>query len=255
MAPRFSRPRLTTTDDKRYRANVEQFQLQRQNNKAMRPPRQRDLFGIEAENALRTWISGTLTLSDRRILEYEERRGRSALMKYRELDGLVLPDNRSAWVFEIKASRTGASLRKAIGQLRETREILALIYRRVFTTILLVDTGIPADAAAVEALMASPNPPPRAPLTLQEVLESLPAVRPTNSLDERSDDPERTDLLRFSVEDIIALAGAENLSLEWDADDEPPDEDAPPPPAAATFYSSPDDDSDDDNPFAALRRK
>lgn len=45
----YSRPRLITEDDKYYRAYVESFKLQRKNQKAMRPPRQRDLFGAEAE--------------------------------------------------------------------------------------------------------------------------------------------------------------------------------------------------------------
>ncbi|MBC8078108.1 MAG: hypothetical protein H7Y32_18670 [Chloroflexales bacterium] len=259
MAPgRYGRPRLTNEDDKRYREHVAQFTLQRGNNKAMRPPRQRDLFGGEAEAALRAWLGETLTISDRRILEYEERRNRRGTMKYREIDAVVLNDaERSVWVFEIKASRTGGSLRKAIGQLRETREILLLLYRKVFTTVLLVDTGIPADDAAVVELIASANPPPRPPMTLQAALETLPEVRTIASLSERSADPDQTDLLRFSVDAIIALAGKENLSLDWDADDLPDDEETEPPPAAETFYSSPDeaDDSDDDNPLAAALRR
>ena len=39
------RPRLLTEDDKHYRAYVAGFALQRKNQKAIRPPRQRDLFG------------------------------------------------------------------------------------------------------------------------------------------------------------------------------------------------------------------
>lgn len=257
-AGRYGRPRLTTEDDKRYREHVERFKLQRGNNKAMRPPRQRDLFGGEAEAALRDWLGAQFSLSERRILEYEERRNNRGTLKYREIDALVLNDaDRSVWAFEIKASRTGASLRKAIGQLRETREILLLLYRRVFTTVLLVDTGIPADDAAVAEIMAGPNPPHRPPMTLQAALETLPEVRVIGGLDERSSDPQHTDLLRFSVDDIIALAGRENLSLDWEADDLADDEEPEPAPAAEAFYTSPDDPDggDDDNPFAAALRK
>jgi hypothetical protein len=259
-AGRYGRPRLTTEDDKRYRQHVERFKLERGNNKAMRPPRQRDLFGGEAEAALRDWLGAQFSLSDRRILEYEERRNNRGTLKYREIDALVLSDaDRSVWAFEIKASRTGASLRKAIGQLRETRAILQLLYRKVFTTVLLVDTGIPADDAAVEELMAGPNPPPRPPMTLQAALETLPEVRVIGDLGERSDDPERTDLLRFSVDEIIALAGRENLSLDWEADDLSDDDDQAPPPPAETFYTSPDepddDGGDDNNPLAAALRR
>jgi hypothetical protein len=258
-AGRYGRPRLTTEDDKRYREHVERFKLQRGNNKAMRPPRQRDLFGGQAETALRDWLGAQFPLSERRILEYEERRNNRGTLKYREIDALVLNDaDRSVWAFEIKASRTGASLRKAIGQLRETREILLLLYRKVFTSVLLVDTGIPVDDAAVAELMAGPNPPRRPPMTQQAALETLPEVRIIGGLDQRSADPQHTDLLRFSVDDIIALAGRENLSLDWEADDLADDEEAAPAPAAAAFYTSPDDADDgggDDNPFAAALRR
>ena len=257
-AGRYGRPRLTTEEDKRYREHVARFKLERSNNKAMRPPRQRDLFGGEAEAALRDWLAERLTLSDRRILEYEERRNQRGTLKYREVDAVSLNDaNRSVWAFEIKASRTGASLRKASGQLRETREILLLLYRKVFTTVLLVDTGIPADDAAVAALMAGENPPPRPPLTLQAALETLPEVRIIASLDEQRDNTEITGLLRFSVDDIIALAGRENLSLDWDADDARSDEEPEPTPPAETLYSSPDEPEDggNDNPFAAALRR
>ena len=49
---RFVRARLTTFDDPHYRAFVEQMTLARENQRAIRPPRQRDLFGGEAEQLL-----------------------------------------------------------------------------------------------------------------------------------------------------------------------------------------------------------
>jgi hypothetical protein len=256
MPPRYARPRLISSDDKRYRAYVQQFLIQRSNQKAMRPPRQRDLFGGQAENALRDWLSEMYTLSERRILEYEERKGRGASTKYRELDALVLDDdNRHASVYEIKASRTAGAVRRAMGQLRETREILNLLYRTVDVTILLVDTGIPT-AEEVEALMNGPEPPVRAPQTLEEVLESLEDVRLVSSLEERDSSNTHFSLMRFSVDDIIALVGAENLALDWEADELEPEEEPEARPTSSLFSSSSDEDEDDnDNPFAAALRK
>ena len=251
----YARSRLLTTDDKRYRAYVDGFKLQRKNNKAIRPPRQRDLFGGEAEIALRTWLAPQVELDDRRIIEYEERRNKRAFIKYREVDAISV-DDRAIWAFEFKASRTASSLRRAIGQLQETRQILKLLRHTVRVTILLVDTGIPASAAEVDALMASEHPPSRRPELLSEVLAALPILRLANSLDAQGDG-ERIDVLRFSVDDIIALAGIENLHLDWAADDEEHEEDAEPRPASSLYASSSDDESsdDDDNPLAAAMRK
>lgn len=252
----YGRPRLITEDDKYYRAYVESFKLQRKNQKAMRPPRQRDLFGAEAEAALRAWLGERLELDERRILAYEERRNKRGVIKYRELDALHLAD-RSAWVFEIKASRTASALRRAVAQLQETRAILKLLYPTVRVTILLVDTGIPASIEEVEALMASDRPPPRRPELLSEVAAAVPELRLVESL-EVEPDAERIDVLRFSVEDIIAIAGAENLSLDWEADDEEPEEPDEPRPASSLYATSDEgeeDQDDDDNPLAAALRK
>ncbi len=251
---RYARPRLITADDKRYRAFVEQFLIQRRNQRAIRPPRQRDIFGGQAEAALRDWLAGQFALSERRILEYEERRGKRASMKYRELDALLLEDAQSAWVFEIKASRSAGSLRRALAQLQETRAILRLLYPFVRTTILLVDTGIPS-AEEIAALMAAPEAPTVAPQTLAETLAALPDVHCISDLTERSSDQAYTDLLRFGVEDIITLVGAEQLALDWEADDEL--EDSLPPMESGPLYTTTDADHDDedDNPMAsALRR-
>jgi hypothetical protein len=251
---KYARPRLINADDKRYRAYVAQFVLQRQNQRAMRPPRQRDIFGGQAEDALRTWLAERYALSERRILEYEERRGKWANTKYRELDALVLED-RTAWVFEIKASRVAGSMRRAVAQLQETRAILSLIFDRVEAAILLVDTGIPTLETNAE-LMAGPEPPPTPPETLAEALEKLPEVQIITDLDERSHDGTTIDLLRFSVDAIIALAGAENLALDWEADDEA-EETPQPTPERGPLYSTSNDesDNDDDNPLAAALRR
>jgi hypothetical protein len=252
----YARPRLITASDKRYREHVERFVLQRQNQRAIRPPRQRDIFGQQAEHALRDWLAAQLELAETRILEYEERRGKHATTKYRELDALLLEPRRMARVFEIKASRTAGSLRRAARQLAETRQILRLLLPTVYTTILLVDTGIPT-ADDVADLLNSDEPPDRPPETLAEVFDSLPNLARVSSLDERPADADTIDVLAFGVDDIIALLGAENLALDWEADDTT--EEAAPAPAAPTLsYSSeetPEDDSDADNPLAeALRR-
>ncbi|HEU4327766.1 MAG TPA: hypothetical protein VFS21_31810 [Roseiflexaceae bacterium] len=223
MAPRFSRPRLITADDRQYRAFVAQIMATKDNQRPTRPPRPRELFGGEAETALRTWLGQHFTLSDRRIVEYFEHRGRSAIKKYRELDAVVLDSEKSVQVFEIKASQKAGSLRRASRQLHDTRAILGQLFARVTTTILLVDTGIPT-AEQIPAIMAEPDAPPYPPPTLDEVLTNLPQVRLAANLAERPSDPELISLLRFSVEDIVAIAGAENLHLAWD-EEEPEEED------------------------------
>jgi hypothetical protein len=256
VAPRFSRPRLIGADDKQYRAFLAQIMIGKENQRATHPPSERDLFGGEAEAALRDWLGRRYTLSERRIVEYLEHRGRSAVKKYRELDAVVLHDPKTIYVFEIKASQRAASLRRAVQQLRDTRAILGMLFSRVYTTILLVDTGIPT-AEEVAALMASPEAPPVRPPTLDEVLAALPQVRQIGSLDERSADPLVVDLLRFNVNDIIALAGAENLHLHWDEDDAEAPEEAQPGPRYAYTTAEPPTEEDDDNGGAlgaALRR-
>lgn len=254
-ATRYARPRLITADDKRYRAFVEQYILQRQNQRAMRPPRQRDIFGGQAENALRDWLATQLTLAETRILEYEEVRGRRASIKYRELDALALENRDSAWVFEIKASRTAESLHRALKQLRETCDILKLIFPRLSATILLVDTGIPTPEE-VAALMSSAEAPLTPPETLVSALTGLSRLHLADSLDTcRTHWGDGATMLRFSVDDIVALVGAENLALNWEEDEEvvltPLAPDAPP------IYSSTEGEegNEADNPLAAALRR
>lgn len=257
MAPRFSRPRLTDASDPHYRAFVRQIMIGKDNQRPMRPPRTRDLFGGEAEAALRGWLAQQLVLSDRRIVEYLEHRGRSAIKKYRELDAVAIPDQKSIQVFEIKASQKANSLRRAAQQLRDTRSILSMLFFRVSTTILLVDTGIP-DARAVAELMAGEDAPPVPPPTLDEMLTLLPHVRLVSSLAERDASAETVNLLRFNVDDIIALAGAENLHLDWEEQEELAEEaPADPEPARPSYAYTTDTPAadDDDNPLAAALRK
>lgn len=264
MAQRFSRPRLIDEGDRRYRAHVEQMKLLRSNQRAIRPPRARDLFGGEAEDALRQWLAQRMPLSDRRIVEYLEHRGRQAITKYRELDAVALPNTKSIHVFEMKASMKAASLRRAMRQLRDTQTILRLLFAQVRTTILLVDTGIPqtaAEAAAQRADWIAQHPDRPAPLdpppTLADVLANLPTVTLVESLDMLPPDPDHIGLIRFTVEDIIALAGAENLHLDWDEEEDEEEEssaDAHEPESYA-YSTEAAEAEEDDNPLAAALRK
>jgi hypothetical protein len=236
--------------------------LTRQNQRAIRPPRARELFGGEAEIALRQWLAERVPLSERRIVEYDEHRGRQAIRKYRELDAVVIPDPKTIEVFEIKASRKAVSLRRASQQLRDTGEILGMLFARVYTTILLVDTGIPHSQAEAQAQLAERlarretplyaiDPPP----TLDEVLERLPRLRLIDSLEQRAVDPAIIPVLRFGVEDIIALAGAENLHLDWAADDLEPEEGDEPEPELERYSFGSSDDEESESPLAAALRK
>jgi hypothetical protein len=166
-----------------------------------------------------------------------------------------LEDKRSIRVFEIKASRVARSLRRAVAQLQETRQIIRLLYPLVTTTILLVDTGIPT-TEEVEELMQSEEAPETPPETLTTILERMESVHPITCLDEQVHDGTTINVLTFGVDRIIELAGAENLALDWADDDE---EEEPPPPDPGPVYSSSDDDDeaggDDGGSLAeALRR-
>lgn len=231
--------------------------LSKQNQRPTRPPHARNLFGGEAEAALRGWLTAQITLSDRRIVEYHEHRGRSTIMKYRELDAVSILNPQTIHVFEIKASHRAGSLRRASQQLRDTRTILGMLFNQVHTTIMLVDTGIPT-AEEVTQIMRGDDAPAYAPLTLADVLEHLPNIRSVASLDERDPDPEITNLLHFSIDDIISLAGIENLHLDWDdedADDESSEEQPATEAPQFAYTTAPEVEDDDDNPLAAALRR
>ena len=245
---RFVRARLTTFDDPHYRAFVEQMTLARENQRAIRPPRQRDLFGGEAEQLLREWLAeqGQL-LSERRILEYDERSGRQTIRKYREIDALV-ELGRSVHVFEVKASRSAHTIRKAATQLHDIRTALQLIIPRVYTTLLLVDTGIPT-AETVSALMRSPDAPHTPPPTIADIIGDQSRFHLIEQPDEAQQWPDQVSIRRFSLEQLISMAGERPLHLDWDLDE---DEDPPAPPVINRQTVAGDPDDETDNPFAAL---
>lgn len=241
----YARARLTNTQDRRYRAYIEQFLLPRKNQRPMRPPRQRDIFGTQAEHVVRQRLAEQWELSHNRILEYEERRGRRGLVKYRELDVVILEDKRTVWVSEVKASRKTATLHRAISQLQETRAILRVLYPVVNATLFFVDTGTPT-AEEIAELMAGPDAPSAPPRTLDEAISLREEVlRPITTMDERTRDGSRIDLVCYSVDDIVAMAGDEPLALDWSDDDEP--DEFPPPAREPTRVYSTSDSSDDDS--------
>lgn len=265
MPPRFSRPRLIDADDKQYRAFLQQIMLGKDNQRPIRAPLARELFGGEAETALRQWLAEQRALSERRLVEYQEHRGRSVIKKYRELDAVVLLDNRTIEVYEIKASQKATSLRRAAQQLRDTRSILRMLFPRVSATILLVDTGIPKTPADAAALVAEweqrpgrdPGRTIEPPLLLDEVLTILPHVKEISALDEQSFDADVISLLRFAVEDVIAIAGAENLHLDWDEEElsEEPGESESEEPRFAYSTDAEQSADEDESPLAAALRK
>ncbi len=251
---RFNRPRLITFDDPAYRQHVELMLLQRANQRALRPPSQRDLFGGEAEEILRAALAARFDLSPRRILEYEERIGQRWQRKYRELDAVIL-EGRRVHVFEIKASRRAGALHRAMRQVHDTLEILKLAHLAPSATILFVDTGV---LTAIErgALAASPDAPDPLPQTLEEAIAAYDNMRQVATLDALSAFPSDVELLVLGVDDIVAMADGAPLSLAWEEDGLEADvvEDT----LASTepmYSTSSTDDQEDESPFAAAFRK
>jgi hypothetical protein len=151
----------------------------------------------------------------------------------------------------MKASHRAGSIRRAAQQLRETRAILGLMFTRVYMTIMLVDTGIPTPAD-VATIMAGPDAPVYPPQTLEDVLEKLPDIRVVEAINQPDPDPAFTSLLCFTVPDIIALAGAENLHLDWEEDDE---DEEPPERQRVTYSTAEETEEEDDNPLAQAMRR
>lgn len=247
---RFARPRLIGFDDPAYQRHVAQMQLQRANQRASRPPSQRDLFGGQAEQLLRAALAARFALADRRILEYEERKGRSWQRKYRELDALVIEGQARVHVFEIKASRRAGALHRALRQLRDTQAILELAFRSVSATVLLVDTGLLTAEEQAALVAESLDPDLRPPQTLADALAEHAEVRQVAALEALQPFPAVVELAVVGVEQIIALAAGAPLALDWEADEE--DEPPAAPPSSEPLYSTPDEE---ESPFAAALRK
>lgn len=145
-----------------------------------------------------------MPLSDRRIVEYFEHRGRAAVKKYRELDAGGHPDTKSIEIFEIKASQKAGSVRRASQQLRDTASWACST--SVYIPRFCWSTRASPMRRMSQELMASEDAPTYPPQTLNEVLEQLPRAA-RRFAGRAPDQPEVVSLLRFSVEDIIALVG------------------------------------------------
>jgi Holliday junction resolvase-like predicted endonuclease len=249
---RFNRTRLITTNDSAYQRHVAEMQLQRANQRAIRPPAQRDLFGGEVEDVLRESLAARFPLSDRRIVEYEERKGRNWQRKYRELDAIVFDAPQRAHVFEIKASRRAGAIHRALQQLRDTQAILRLAVRQVGATIIFVDTGTISAAERAE-LAVAPDAPERLPQTLDEAIADHPELQKVARLDDFALFGDAPQVLVLGVDDIVALAGDRSLSLDWDEDIED-EADLEPRESPALLYATTEDE-DVESPFAAALRK
>ncbi len=249
---RFNRPRLITFQDPAYLRHVEEMKLRRANQRAIKPPSQRDVFGGEVETLLRAWLAEHFALSDRRILEYEERKGRSWQRKYRELDAAIVDGHARAHVFEIKASRRAVALHRALRQLRETAAILKLAFPTVCLTVMVVDTGMPTPQERDE-LAAAPDAPEHLPQTLDDAIAEHADVRRVATLDVLTAFPPDVELVVLSLADLIALADGAPLSLDWEGDevDDVATEAAQP---SAPLYSSGADEAEE-SPFAAALRR
>jgi len=238
---RYHRVRLHDIDDPQYRAYISALMATKANHKAIRPATHRSLFGSEAEDVVRGWLTQFHPLSDNRYVEYDERTGTQLIRKYRELDAVQYPDATHIHVYEVKAS----------GQLR------SITRPHVACTLILVDTGI-ITAAEVAALMASADAPINPPGTLADYQRDHPEV-PFYAHDQyhpRLD--EATAVVTMAIADIVHLAGAgaDALHLDWsDELDDPRDDDEEPPITPGYTSHDADEGAQDDSPFAAALRK
>lgn len=197
MAYRYINVRLVHFDDPAYREFIAPFLLARETHKSG-PVRARTQFGRQVEKALRGWLEARTTLLPRRLLGYTEVGGGSARPAYRELDALEPVGERGVVVYEFKASRSPASLRRGLAQLNKSRRILSIIFRRVTGALFFVYTD---------------------PETLPELHQ---VVAEADNASLMSDWAERHTLdtsvgvLLWPVDRVIEIAGQENLTLEWE---------------------------------------
>lgn len=251
---RYIRVRIHDDQDPQYRAYIANIMASKTNHKAMRPPSNRSIFGGEAEQLLRTWLSQWYTLSNRRFVEYDERLGTQVIRKYRELDAVIEVTSQHIHVCEIKASSHVRSISRGLKQLRETRAILQGIYPTITSNLLLVDTGIiTTDEVAV--LMADPDAPLTPPQTLADFARNNPKIPLTTHAEFDPTDLKDIAVVHFGLDDICQLAGdtIDRLHLDW-SDELEEDEDSEPP--APTIIASHDSaDVDAESPLAAALKR
>ena len=251
---RYPRVRIHGADDPQYRAYIANIMANKGNQRALRPPSNRSLFGGEAEALLRQWLTQWYTLSERRFVEYDERIGRQLIRKYRELDAMVELSTTHLHVFEMKATSQTRSIARGIRQLRETQNILKTICPHIECTLLLVDTGI-ISADEVAELMAGVDAPNTQPLTLPEYIAANPELRMWTAADYTTQSaPQTLDVVVFQLADIRQLAGdaVDTLHLDWSDELEEYEE---PEPVLERYTSTSDTDESDDNPLAAALQR
>lgn len=251
---RYQRVRIHEQNDPRYRAYLSNILIGRSNHKAIRPASNRSVFGGEVEVILRQWLAQFHTLSDRRFVEYDERSGRQLVRKYREIDAVFEYAPRHVHVFEIKATSQVRSIHRGLRQLNETTTILQTIMSSVNSTLLLVDTGI-ITPVEVAYRMAETDAPVYAPVTLNDFMRDhpqTPIIQPHAFMPQ---DP-TTHIVRFEIDDIIALAGdsAHTLHVDW-SDELEDDDDVAAPPSRATYQSHDETSDIDESPLAAAMRR
>jgi hypothetical protein len=250
---RYQRVRLHEQSDPRYRAYLAGIMMGRTNHKATRPASNRSIFGGEVEVLLRQWLAQFHLLSDRRFVEYDERSGRQLVRKYREIDAVFEYESRHIHIFEIKATSQVRSINRGLRQLGETTTILQTIMGPIHSTLLLVDTGI-ITPAEVTQLMAESDAPLYAPVTLDDFVRDHPQT-PMIAPAAFQSQPATTQIVRFDINDIIAMAGdsAHTLHLDWsdELDDDEPSEPTP----NATYQSHDTVDTTDESPLAIAMRR
>lgn len=251
---RYLRVRIHEQNDPRYRAYLSSILLGRNNHKPTRPASNRSIFGGEAEVLLRQWLTQFYPLSERRFVEYDERSGRHIVRKYREIDAVYEYAPRHVHIFEIKATSQVRSINRGLRQLNDTTTILQTIMGTIHSTILVVDTGI-ITPTTVAQVMAEPDAPAFAPVTIDDFVRNHPHT-PMITPAQFAIQPATTQIVRFEIADIIALAGerAETLHLDWSDELEDDDEPAEPPPST-TYHSHDQSDSTDESPLAAAMRR
>lgn len=251
---RYQRVRMHEQHDPRYRAYLAGIMMGRNNHKATRPASNRSLFGGEVEIILRQWLTQFHPLSERRFVEYDERSGRNLVRKYREIDAVYEYGPRQVHVFEIKATSQVRSINRGLRQLNETTAVLQSIMSTIHSTLLLVDTGI-ITPAEVALIMAEPDAPFYAPVTLDDFVRDHPQT-PIITPAEFQPYSSTTQVVRFGLDDIVALAGDDAAVLHLDWSDELEEEDEPVEPPPSTVYHSQDEpDSTDESPLAAAMRR
>ncbi len=196
MVKKLSNVKLIDFDDESYQCYIAPFLLARESWKpgAMSA---RSKFGYEVEEVIRTWLAEHATLIPERVLQYTEwGHGRQA-RNYRELDAVEKRAD-GLFFYEIKASRSAQSLRRGIAQVKKTGHILSTAFKGVKGLIFFVCTD-------EEALPA-----------LQEVIEEAEGVALLTAFEERETSPAPVGVLVLSVADIVAIAGQDALTLEWE---------------------------------------